>query len=144
MTCVSAGEMHSACCTSDGDLYTWGEGFCGQLGHGDKRPQLLPKRVEGDLEYECVERCEACVSQSYELRRRFIASQGSRWEVVSMALETMLDFEVKSSRTEASARSSMCPKIGLPSLSFRDPPLAALAPSCMESLLPTPTPFLTL
>lgn len=54
-TCVSAGELHSAVVTADGDVYTWGDGFCGQLGHGDKRPQLTPKQVtEGDLEDECI------------------------------------------------------------------------------------------
>eukprot|EP00566_Odontella_aurita_P005079 CAMPEP_0113530608 /NCGR_PEP_ID=MMETSP0015_2-20120614/3039_1 /TAXON_ID=2838 /ORGANISM="Odontella" /LENGTH=624 /DNA_ID=CAMNT_0000429359 /DNA_START=653 /DNA_END=2529 /DNA_ORIENTATION=- /assembly_acc=CAM_ASM_000160 len=55
VTCVSAGELHSAVCTSDGDVYTWGDGFCGQLGLGNKRPQLLPVQVEaGGLEDECV------------------------------------------------------------------------------------------
>ena len=53
VTCVSAGELHSAAVTSDGDVYTWGDAFCGQLGLGDKRPQLLPKKVGHDLEYEC-------------------------------------------------------------------------------------------
>jgi alpha-tubulin suppressor-like RCC1 family protein len=53
--CVSAGELHSAAITSDGDCYTWGDGFCGQLGHGDKRPQTLPLQVmKGDLQDECV------------------------------------------------------------------------------------------
>lgn len=54
-TCVSAGELHSSVVTADGDIYTWGDGFCGQLGHGDKRPQLTPKQVTaGDLEDECI------------------------------------------------------------------------------------------
>jgi E3 ubiquitin-protein ligase HERC2 len=54
--CVAAGELHSAVVTSDGDVYTWGDGFCGQLGHADKRPQVLPKQVlKGGLEDECVE-----------------------------------------------------------------------------------------
>jgi alpha-tubulin suppressor-like RCC1 family protein len=54
-TCVSAGELHSAVVTSDGDLYVFGDGFCGQLGIGDKRPQLLPVQVEkGGLEDEIV------------------------------------------------------------------------------------------
>ena len=52
--CVSAGELHSAVVTDDGDVYTFGEGFCGQLGHGDKRPQLLPKLVGHDIEYEAI------------------------------------------------------------------------------------------
>lgn len=52
---VSAGELHSAAVTEDGDVYTWGDGFCGQLGHGDKRPQVLPVQVtKGGLDDECV------------------------------------------------------------------------------------------
>jgi len=54
-TCVSAGELHNAVVTDDGDVYTWGDGFCGQLGLGDKRPQMLPRQVVlGGLEEECV------------------------------------------------------------------------------------------
>lgn len=55
VTCIAAGELHSAAVTDDGDLYTWGDGFCGQLGLGGKRPQLLPQQVmKGGLEDECV------------------------------------------------------------------------------------------
>jgi alpha-tubulin suppressor-like RCC1 family protein len=55
VVCVAAGELHSAAVTSDGDLYTWGDGFCGQLGHSDKRPQVTPRQVTaGGLEDECV------------------------------------------------------------------------------------------
>jgi hypothetical protein len=43
--CISAGELHSAAVSDDGNLYTWGDSFCGQCGHGDKRPQLLPTKV---------------------------------------------------------------------------------------------------
>eukprot|EP00578_Thalassiosira_sp_NH16_P023580 CAMPEP_0181102540 /NCGR_PEP_ID=MMETSP1071-20121207/14375_1 /TAXON_ID=35127 /ORGANISM="Thalassiosira sp., Strain NH16" /LENGTH=715 /DNA_ID=CAMNT_0023185531 /DNA_START=12 /DNA_END=2159 /DNA_ORIENTATION=- len=54
-TCVAAGELHSGAVTIDGDVYTWGEGFCGQLGLGDRRPHLLPEQVMlGGLEDECV------------------------------------------------------------------------------------------
>eukprot|EP00581_Thalassiosira_minuscula_P015240 CAMPEP_0183716656 /NCGR_PEP_ID=MMETSP0737-20130205/10482_1 /TAXON_ID=385413 /ORGANISM="Thalassiosira miniscula, Strain CCMP1093" /LENGTH=728 /DNA_ID=CAMNT_0025945951 /DNA_START=143 /DNA_END=2329 /DNA_ORIENTATION=- len=53
--CVAAGELHSGAVTADGDVYTWGEGFCGQLGLGDRRPHLLPEQVTlGGLEDECV------------------------------------------------------------------------------------------
>lgn len=53
--CVAAGELHSGAVTIDGDAYTWGEGFCGQLGLGDRRPYLLPEQVTlGGLEDECV------------------------------------------------------------------------------------------
>eukprot|EP00980_Cylindrotheca_fusiformis_P014501 scaffold3875_cov123-Cylindrotheca_fusiformis.AAC.21 len=53
--CVSAGELHSAAVTADGDVYTWGDGFCGQLGHGNKTPQPSPVQVtEGGLADEVV------------------------------------------------------------------------------------------
>lgn len=53
--CIAAGELHSAAVTVDGDLYTWGDGFCGQLGHGDKGPCVTPMQVtKGGLEDECV------------------------------------------------------------------------------------------
>jgi alpha-tubulin suppressor-like RCC1 family protein len=53
--CVAAGELHSAVVTSDGDVYTFGDGFCGQLGHGDKRPITTPKQItSGGLDEECV------------------------------------------------------------------------------------------
>lgn len=53
--CVAAGELHSAAVTSDGDVYSWGDGFCGQLGHGDKRPAVSPKQVTaGNLDEECI------------------------------------------------------------------------------------------
>ncbi|KAL3922706.1 MAG: hypothetical protein SGILL_002062 [Bacillariaceae sp.] len=55
IVCISAGELHSAAVTVDGDLYTWGDGFCGQGGHGDKRPHVLPEQVtKGGLEDECI------------------------------------------------------------------------------------------
>ena len=43
---VSAGAMHSLALTADGDLWSWGEGEYGRLGHGDGQNQLLPKKVE--------------------------------------------------------------------------------------------------
>ena len=37
------------------DVYTWGDGFCGQLGHADKAPQTSPVQVtNGGLDDECV------------------------------------------------------------------------------------------
>lgn len=42
---VSAGSSHSAAITSDGDLYTWGLGEYGRLGHGDVNTVTKPKHV---------------------------------------------------------------------------------------------------
>ncbi|CAM9000338.1 unnamed protein product [Rhodiola kirilowii] len=48
ITSVSCGEYHTAAISDNGDVYTWGLGSMGQLGHcslqyGDK--ELLPRRV---------------------------------------------------------------------------------------------------
>ncbi|XP_060770960.1 RCC1 domain-containing protein 1-like isoform X2 [Neoarius graeffei] len=43
---VSCGSRHTAAITSTGDLYTWGWGFYGQLGHGSRCSSDEPKIVE--------------------------------------------------------------------------------------------------
>jgi len=43
---VSAGLYHSLAITADSTVWTWGNGYFGQLGHGDEQDQLLPKQVE--------------------------------------------------------------------------------------------------
>ncbi|XP_069806153.1 RCC1 domain-containing protein 1 isoform X2 [Dendropsophus ebraccatus] len=43
---VSCGSRHTAAVTRCGELYTWGWGKYGQLGHGDSRTLDQPKRVE--------------------------------------------------------------------------------------------------
>lgn len=42
---IAAGGAHSACITAAGDLFTWGKGRYGRLGHGDSEDQLKPKLV---------------------------------------------------------------------------------------------------
>ncbi|KAK6179608.1 hypothetical protein SNE40_011927 [Patella caerulea] len=44
--CISAGYRHTAAVTEDGELYTWGEGDYGRLGHGDSTSRSLPKLVK--------------------------------------------------------------------------------------------------
>ena len=43
---VSAGQVHSLAITAGGALWSWGSGGQGQLGHGGRQQQLLPKKVE--------------------------------------------------------------------------------------------------
>ena len=44
---VSAGGHHSIAVSADGDVFTWGKGEDGCLGHGeDLSNQLLPKKIE--------------------------------------------------------------------------------------------------
>jgi len=42
---VSCGYEHSAALTDVGDLYTWGHGEGGLLGHGDLDDQSVPKMI---------------------------------------------------------------------------------------------------
>lgn len=43
---IACGGAHSAAITAAGELYTWGKGRYGRLGHGDSDDQLKPKLVE--------------------------------------------------------------------------------------------------
>ncbi|XP_066492188.1 RCC1 domain-containing protein 1 isoform X3 [Tiliqua scincoides] len=47
---VAAGGWHSACISGAGDLYTWGWGKYGQLGHADTASSDQPKKVHYFME----------------------------------------------------------------------------------------------
>ncbi|XP_010519784.1 PREDICTED: bifunctional serine/threonine-protein kinase/NEDD4-like E3 ubiquitin-protein ligase [Tarenaya hassleriana] len=47
---VACGEYHSCAVTLSGDLYTWGKGDFGVLGHGNEVSHWVPKRVNFPLE----------------------------------------------------------------------------------------------
>ncbi|KAL7199371.1 hypothetical protein ACSBR2_021622 [Camellia fascicularis] len=47
---VACGEHHTCAVTLSGDLYTWGDGHFGILGHGNEVSHWVPKRVNGPLE----------------------------------------------------------------------------------------------
>ena len=49
---IACGSGHSAAVTSNGELYTWGQGDHGRLGHGDEVIQTKPKLVS--RQYVCV------------------------------------------------------------------------------------------
>jgi alpha-tubulin suppressor-like RCC1 family protein len=42
---VSAGNVHTAVVTAEGDMYTFGGGGRGRLGHGGEEDELVPRRV---------------------------------------------------------------------------------------------------
>jgi alpha-tubulin suppressor-like RCC1 family protein len=44
---VAAGNMHSMVLTASGELYAWGQGTSGQLGHGGKEDLAVPRVVGG-------------------------------------------------------------------------------------------------
>lgn len=51
---VSAGLIHGSFLTEDGDVYSWGFGNLGRLGHGDSETQLIPKKIEALDDAEIV------------------------------------------------------------------------------------------
>ena len=49
ITFIACGGAHSAAITATGELYAWGKGRYGRLGHGDSEDQTRPKLVEALL-----------------------------------------------------------------------------------------------
>ncbi|GLT58678.1 hypothetical protein SLA2020_315490 [Shorea laevis] len=47
---LACGEYHTCAVTLSGDLYMWGDGTYGLLGHGNDVSHWVPKRVNGPLE----------------------------------------------------------------------------------------------
>jgi alpha-tubulin suppressor-like RCC1 family protein len=74
---IACGSSHSAAITSNGELYTWGLGEYGRLGHGDNVTQLKPKlvstliakklweRKHNNNNLICVKQCEKVQSILY-------------------------------------------------------------------------------
>ncbi|KAG8288256.1 E3 ubiquitin-protein ligase herc2 [Homalodisca vitripennis] len=52
---IACGGSHSAAVTVHGELYTWGKGRYGRLGHGDTEDRFVPKLVEALLGYSVVD-----------------------------------------------------------------------------------------
>ncbi|XP_074649618.1 E3 ubiquitin-protein ligase HERC2-like [Tubulanus polymorphus] len=52
---IAAGGAHSAAITASGELYTWGKGRYGRLGHGDSEDQTKPKLVEALKGYRVID-----------------------------------------------------------------------------------------
>ena len=45
MVSISAGHRHNLCLDSNGNVYSWGSGGGGGLGHGDEVKRALPERI---------------------------------------------------------------------------------------------------
>ena len=50
---IACGGAHSAAITVHGEVYTWGKGRYGRLGHGDSDDQLKPKLVSNIMFSRC-------------------------------------------------------------------------------------------
>ena len=42
---IDCGEYFSIALDKQGQVFTWGIGNCGQLGHGNKEDQKMPKKI---------------------------------------------------------------------------------------------------
>jgi len=73
VTYVAAGPFHAACCTEDGEVYTWGLGLDGQIGIGSSAmhnptPQRVHLPVQGKVcQVSCGSAHTAAVTQAGEL-----------------------------------------------------------------------------
>lgn len=54
---VAAGDEHSVALDSSGNVYTWGKGYCGALGHGDENDKALPELVSSLRGIRAVQVC---------------------------------------------------------------------------------------
>ncbi|XP_018562377.1 E3 ubiquitin-protein ligase HERC2 isoform X2 [Anoplophora glabripennis] len=52
---IACGSSHSAAITSSGELYTWGLGEYGRLGHGDNVTQLKPKLIKALIGHRIIQ-----------------------------------------------------------------------------------------
>lgn len=43
-------DGHTLCLTVDGEVYSWGDGDYGKLGHGNTATQKYPKLIQGPLQ----------------------------------------------------------------------------------------------
>lgn len=59
----NGGGGHTIVCTSDGQLYTFGYGHSGQLGHGGCENELVPRLVEATLTWKVVGVAAGCSSE---------------------------------------------------------------------------------
>ncbi|KAI5055924.1 hypothetical protein GOP47_0029445 [Adiantum capillus-veneris] len=68
---VSAGYEHSVALDSKGQVYTWGRGYCGALGHGHEGDVGVPQSVATLSEVRAVQVCS-------KKRRTFVLSDDGR------------------------------------------------------------------
>ena len=47
VTSLACGARHTLALTSTQEIFTWGSGCCGQLGHGSRHDELLPRPLQG-------------------------------------------------------------------------------------------------
>ena len=64
VTSLACGARHTLALTSTSEIFTWGSGCCGQLGHGTRHDELLPRPITG-LHKNKGLRCSAIACGAY-------------------------------------------------------------------------------
>ncbi|KAK3272173.1 hypothetical protein CYMTET_19514, partial [Cymbomonas tetramitiformis] len=67
VTDVAAGRQHSAAILSSGEMYTWGSGSCGKLGHSDNAGNCCVPTLVGSLAARKVKVSGAALGQHHSL-----------------------------------------------------------------------------
>ena len=47
ITAIACGARHTMALSSTSEIFTWGSGCCGQLGHGTRHDEMLPRPLAG-------------------------------------------------------------------------------------------------
>ena len=68
---VACGGWHTSALTVEGEVFTWGSGRCGQLGHGDWASHRLPCVVAGLQGKTIASVCSALIEPSKFISVRF-------------------------------------------------------------------------
>jgi len=69
---VAAGEWHCLALSREGDVYSWGDGHHGSLGHADGGARLVPSRIESLSRIESIAAGPSSVSAAVdEIGRHF-------------------------------------------------------------------------
>jgi alpha-tubulin suppressor-like RCC1 family protein len=42
---ISSGDSHTMALSNEGDVYSWGENYCGQIGSGNFHHQSIPLKI---------------------------------------------------------------------------------------------------
>ena len=51
---IAVGYEHILALSSDGDIYSWGRGKNGRLGHGDQETQTKPVKILTDINFKLI------------------------------------------------------------------------------------------
>lgn len=73
-------DGHTLAFTTEGEVFSWGDGDYGKLGHGNSSTQKYPKLIQGPLQGKVQHQCDAPTRQVSSLL--FVPSEAPKTERV--------------------------------------------------------------